>query len=224
MRTFYQFTLTFLLISSSMYAQETTSQRIAYSYLYANFEKAIVEQLDDSKLSSKEEKLFVKFMKQLNRECIVNFESYLSQKLEELDYKVQPLNSVGVMGKSAINLDGYPLILLPKRTLKKHADKDVADTYISASLSISKPIVAVVGMKPTIGVTLKLFNQQGEQLQKVTSSQKTEKKVSNLGFAFNQKESFSKIDKDHAQILYEKVEEAIKLAIDDAISQLGKTE
>ncbi len=208
----------FFFITFTLQAQD---QRIAYSYLSANVEKAIPETMDKDELTTKEKKLFEKFMKRMNSKTITYFENYLREKLGEKGYNVLPLNTVGVMSKSALNLDGYPFIFFPKKTLKKNADKDLSDHFISASVSVNKPITALVGMKPTVIVSLKLFSKSGEVLQKVNASHKTEKKVSNLGFVAKEKERFSKIDMEHAEILFSQIQETISISVDDAISQLN---
>jgi hypothetical protein len=201
-------------------AQDAQNQRIAFSYISSNFEKAIFEQLDKSKLTGKSLKMYEKSMKRLNTKTIIYFENYLREKLTEQSFEVLPLNTVSTMGNSALNMDGYPLIVFPKKTLKKHADKDLSDYFISATLAISKPIAALVGMKPEISVTLKLFSKNGELIKKVNTLHKTEKKISNMGFAVNTSESFDKMDYEHAEILFEKVESKIQSAIDEAVLEL----
>jgi hypothetical protein len=124
------------------------------------------------------------------------------------------------MGNSALNMDGYPLIVFPKKTLKKHADKDLSDNFISATLSITKPMAALVGMKPEINVTLKLFSKKGELIKKVSTMHKTDKKISNMGFAVNTSESFDKMDYEHALILFDKVEGKIQAAVEEAVLEL----
>ena len=93
--------------------------------------------------------------------------------------------------------------------------------YLSASLTISKPIaaVAIAGMKPTAKVTLKLFDNKGQLIGKHEASEKPEKKISSIGFAVKEKEGFSKIDLEHVYILHERIEAAILSACDQAISQ-----
>ncbi len=201
-------------------ASQAQDNRIAYSYLSATVEKAIPETMDKDELTAKEEKLYEKFMKRINNKSMLYFENNLSEKLTEKGFAVLPLNAVSVMGKSAMNLEGYPFIFFPKRTLKKHAEKNVAEHFISATLSISKPVTAVIGMKPTIIVSLKIFDKNGVLIDKVSATQKTEKKISNIGFAVNEKESFSKIDIEHAAILFSKMEETIGMAINEAINKL----
>ncbi|GLR20179.1 hypothetical protein [Portibacter lacus] len=217
--------LSFLIVVITLYsfqlqAQSTTENRIAYSYLSGIFENGIVEQLDKSKLSSKEEKLYTKCKEKLEAITISYFEQNLTSKLKDKNMEVMPLNAVSVMGMGATNLKGNPAIFFPKKTLKKHADKDIADTFLSASISINKPIVSIGGMKPEVIVTLKHFNKKGELINKSTANAKTEKKVSNIGFSVSQSESFNKIDMDHIEILFSRVEEPINLATEDAFNQL----
>lgn len=209
-----------ILSSFVIQAQETAGQRLAYSYISSNFDKKIFEQLDKSKLSGKSEKMYEKSMKRLNEKTIIYFENYLTEQLKANGYDILPLDAVGVMGNSAIRLDGYPMILFPKKTLKKHQDKDVADVYLSASLSVAKPAITLVGLKPEISVNLKFFSKSGELINKATALHKTEKKISNMGFAVNQSETFDKMDYQHAVILFEKVEDKIKSATDEALVQL----
>lgn len=209
------------LILGSIFATGQDQERLAYSYISSNFEKAIFEQLDKSKLTGKSLKLYEKSMKKLNAKTLGFFNKYLSEQLKGEPYQVLPLNTVSSMSNSALNLEGYPLILFPKKTLKKNADKDLSDVFLSATLSISKPIAAVVGMKPEILVTLKLFNKDGELLNKVSVNQKTDKKISNMGFAVNQSQAFDKMDYDHALILFSKVEPKIMSTIEEAVAELS---
>lgn len=221
MKTIITVFLTLVLFATCLTAQETTEHRLAYSYVSSTFDKAIFEQLDKSKLSGKSAKMYEKSMKRLNQKTVIYFENYLREKLKEQGYNVMPLNAVGVMGNSALNLEGYPFIFFPKKTLKKHAEKDVADVFMSATLSVSKPLITVVGLKPEVTVSLKLFSKSGELINKVSAMHKPEKKISNMAFAVNQRESFDKMDYEHALILFEKVETIIQLATNDAASQLS---
>jgi len=214
------FIATILLSSIVIKAQENSNQRLAFSYVSSTFQKAIFEQLDKAKLSGKSEKLYEKSMKRLNEKTIVYFENYLREKLTEEDYNVLPLNAVDVMGNSALNLDGFPFIFFPKKTLRKHKDKDVSDVFVSATLNVSKPAITLVGLKPEITVSLKLFSKSGELLKKVSVLHKTEKKINNMSFAAKNRESFDKMDYEHALILFDKVEEVIKMAVKDAVKQV----
>lgn len=211
---------TLILLCTSINAQESHDQRLAYSYISSTFQKAIFEQLDKSKLHGKSEKMYKKSMKRLESKTIIYFENYLTEKLEERGYDMQPLDAIGVMGNSALNLEGYPFIFFPKKTLKKHIDKDIADVFLSATLTISKPAITVVGLKPEINVVLKLFRKSGELVNKVSITHKTDKKINNMTFAAKNRESFDKMDYEHALILFEKVEGKIKLAVEDAIAEL----
>ena len=205
-------------IAIQLNAQDLKDSRIAYSYVYAAFDHQIAEDFDKSKLSSKEEKLNKKFRKKLDNLCLSAVVENVNNKMAEHEVNMSPLDAITAI--KPFGLHGYPAIAFPKKTLRKNVDKNVADYFLSANLSINKPLVALAGFKPEAIFTVKLFSKDGIELKKIKKSVETEKKISGIGFATKQSESFSKIDYEHAQWLYDRIEPAIQGAIAEAIEEL----
>jgi hypothetical protein len=199
-------------------AQDLSGKRVAYSYIYTSYENGITEALDNAKLSSKEEKLNKKFRAHLDLKVISGFETYISESFKENGVDVLPLETIKAI--KDFGLHGYPAIAFPKKTLKKHQDKDLADYFISANLSISKPLVNLVGMKPTANVTIKVFNASGELVNKYNKSTQAEEKLSSILFATKNHESFNKIDLTHTNYLYSNIEPAFKVTIDGIMAEI----
>ena len=99
---------------AQLISQPLQDSRVAYTFVSSLFENAIIEALDDDKLSSKEEKLFTKFKNQLALKTISHFETYLTAQLKEKSVNILPLTSVENFSNNATNANGYPSIIFPK--------------------------------------------------------------------------------------------------------------
>jgi len=198
--------LLLLAISNTSFAQSTYEGRTAVSYISNFLDEDLIKAMDGDALTPKEEKKYIEWKKRLKHATYDRMINKCSAVLKEKNMELLAKDAVAPFGFSAVTVDGYPSISFPKKALKKKGEKlNVADYFISISLSTSKPLMPnpLKGYYPINEVTIKLFSKKGELLKKATQKMDSEVLLGKVSLK-TEKEFFSKIDFESIDTYMEK--------------------
>lgn len=209
------FTLLLFFISTNCFGQTLKDKKNAFISYTTGFNPDLIESLDKSKLSSKEQKLFDKFMDELRS----RYESIITEKLykalEEKSLTVLPMNHLA----SKLKYDDKPVTILVKRSIKKKKLAEDADYFLSSNISCSKALLSIGKSKAQINYGVAIFDGNGKKIGKINGIVKSDEGIGRLSFG-GIGNVFSKIDASFIPLILEKLDPLFDKTVERMVSEI----
>lgn len=178
---------------------------------------SFVEFYDNSEAGTdRERKLMNKVAKKRN---LALGEKVYEAMMEALktEHQIEFLPVETLEGMISYSNEGYPMVILPKKAIKKKIPQGTADYYFSfVVISDSALIPGLKGLKPKTTVVIKIFDAKGSKIKDIEMDVKAETYLNKEQFPDG---SFDKMDETYIEpfvdLMMPYVKEAITKAVKD---------